>query len=96
LGLYRRLSSVAGKLFLDRFLAKYIAARRFAEAVRSHWGIEKQPAPATRCDVPGGSVPHPQMPRRRQFNSLRRTALSMLTKESTLKVEIKNKRLTAG
>ena len=36
------------------------------------------------------------MPRRRQFNSLRRTALSMLKNESTLKVGLKNNRLTAG
>ena len=77
-------------------LSKYLAARRFAEAVRGHWGIENQLH--WQLDVTFGE----DQSRIRQghadanFSILRRTALSLLKNETTLNVGIKNKRLTAG
>ncbi len=47
------------------FSAKYLSGQRFAEAVRGHWGIENRFALATRRDVSGRSMPHPQESRRR-------------------------------
>ena len=77
-------------------LSKYVAARRFAEAVRSHWGIENNlhwqldvTFQEDQCRIRKGHADT-------NFSILRRTALSMLKHESTLKVGIKNKRLTAG
>lgn len=77
-------------------LSKYVAARRFAEAVRSHWGIENRlhwqldvTFQEDQCRIRQGHADA-------NFSILRRTALSMLKNESTLKVGIKNKRLTAG
>ena len=77
-------------------LSKYIAARRFAEAVRSHWGIENNlhwqldvTFQEDQCRIRKGHADT-------NFSILRRTALSMLKNEPTLKVGIKNKRLTAG
>lgn len=77
-------------------LSKYLAARRFAEAVRGHWGIEN--SLHWQLDV---TFQEDQSRIRKghadtNFSVLRRTALSMLKNESTLKVGIKNKRLTAG
>lgn len=77
-------------------LSKYLAARRFAEAVRGHWGIENRLH--WQLDV---TFQEDQSRVRKghadaNFSSLRRTALSLLKNESTLKVGIKNKRLTAG
>jgi predicted transposase YbfD/YdcC len=77
-------------------LSKYVAGRRFAEVVRGHWGIESRlhwhldvTFPEDQCRVRKGHADA-------TFSILRRTALSMLKNESTLKVGIKNKRLTAG
>ena len=77
-------------------LSKYISARRFAEAVRGHWGIENNlhwqldvTFQEDQCRIRKGHADA-------NFSILRRTALSMLKNESTLKVGIKNKRLTAG
>lgn len=77
-------------------LSKYVAARRFAEAVRSHWGVENGlhwqldvTFQEDQCRIRHGHADA-------NFSILRRTALSMLKNESTLKVGIKNKRLTAG
>ncbi len=77
-------------------LSKHLAARRFAEAVRSHWRIEN--SLHWQLDV---TFQEDQSRLRNghadsNFSSLRRTALSLLKNESTLKVGIKNKRLTAG
>lgn len=77
-------------------LSKYLSGRRFAEAVRSHWTIENRLH--WQLDV---TFQEDQSRIRKghadaNFSVLRRTALSMLTNESTLKVGIKNKRLTAG
>jgi predicted transposase YbfD/YdcC len=77
-------------------LSKHVAARRFAEAVRSHWGIENHlhwqldvTFQEDQCRLRQGHADA-------NFSSLRRTALSLLKHESTAKVGIKNKRLTAG
>ena len=77
-------------------LSKYLAARKFAQAVRGHWGIEN--SLHWQLDV---TFQEDQSRIRKghadtNFSILRRTALSMLKNESTLKVGIKNKRLTAG
>lgn len=77
-------------------LSKYVAARRFVAAVRDHWGIENRlhwqldvTFQEDQCRVRQG---HSDA----NFSILRRTALSMLKNESTLRVGIKNKRLNAG
>ena len=77
-------------------LSKYLSGRRFAEGVRSHWGIEN--SLHWQLDVTFAEA----QSRIRQghadanFSILRRTALSLLKNESTLKVGVKNKRLNAG
>lgn len=77
-------------------LSRYLSGRRFAEAVRGHWSIENRlhwqldvTFQEDQCRVRKGHADA-------NFSSLRRTALSLLKNESTLKVGIKNKRLTAG
>jgi predicted transposase YbfD/YdcC len=77
-------------------LSKYIAASRFAGAVRGHWGIENRlhwqldvTFQEDQCRIRQGHADA-------NFSILRRTALSLLKNEPTLKVGIKNKRLTAG
>jgi predicted transposase YbfD/YdcC len=77
-------------------LSRFVAARRFAEAVRSHWGIENSlhwqldvTFQEDQCRIRQGHADA-------NFSILRRTALSLLKNETTLKVGIKNKRLTAG
>jgi predicted transposase YbfD/YdcC len=77
-------------------LSKYLSGRRFAEAVRGHWGIENclhwqldVTFQEDQCRIRKGHADA-------NFSSLRRTALSLLKNESSLKVGIKNKRLTAG
>jgi predicted transposase YbfD/YdcC len=77
-------------------LSKYVSARRFAGAVRDHWGIEN--SLHWQLDV---SFQEDQCRTRKghadtNFSSLRRMALSLLKNETTLKVGIKNKRLIAG
>jgi len=77
-------------------LSKFVAARRFADAVRGHWGIENRlhwqldvTFQEDQCRIRQGHADA-------NFSILRRTALSLLKNETTLKVGIKNKRLTAG
>jgi len=77
-------------------LSKYVAGRRFAEAVRAHWGIENRlhwqldvTFQEDQCRIRQGHADA-------NFSVLRRAALGLLKNESTLKVGIKNKRLTAG
>ena len=77
-------------------LSKYVAGRRFAEGVRGHWGIENRlhwqldvTFQEDQCRIRLGHADA-------NFSILRRTALSMLKNEPTLKVGIKNKRLNAG
>lgn len=77
-------------------LSKYVSGRRFAEAVRSHWGIENNlhwqldvTFQEDLCRIRKGHA-------NENFSILRRTALSLLKNEKSHKVGIKNKRLTAG
>jgi predicted transposase YbfD/YdcC len=77
-------------------LSKYFAGRRFAEAVRGHWGIENRlhwqldvTFQEDQCRIRQGHADT-------NFSILRRTALALLKNEPTLKVGIKNKRLNAG
>ena len=77
-------------------LSKYLAGKKFAEAVRDHWAIENQlhwqldvTFQEDQCRIRMGHADA-------NFSSLRRTALSLLKNETTAKVGVKNKRLTAG
>jgi predicted transposase YbfD/YdcC len=77
-------------------LSKYLAAKRFAAAVRGHWAIENRLH--WQLDV----TFQEDQSRLRQghadanFSILRRAALALLKNEPTAKVGIKNKRLIAG
>lgn len=77
-------------------LSKYLSASRFAQATRGHWGIENQlhwqldvTFQEDQCRIRKGHADA-------NFSILRRTALSLLKNETTAKVGIKNKRLTAA
>ena len=77
-------------------LSAYLSGRRFAEAVRGHWGIENRlhwqldvTFQEDQCRIRKGHADA-------NFSILRRSALSLLKNESSLKVGVKNKRLTAG
>lgn len=77
-------------------LSTYPSARRFAGAVRGHWGIENAlhwqldvTFQEDQCRIRKGHADA-------NFSILRRTALAMLKNESTLKVGVKNKRLAAA
>jgi len=77
-------------------LSKKLSGRRFAAAVRSHWSIENQLH--WQLDV---TFQEDQSRLRlghadANFSILRRTALSLLKNNHTLKVGVKNKRLAAG
>lgn len=77
-------------------LSRKLSARRFGQAVRGHWGIENRLH--WQLDV---TFQEDQSRLRKghadvNFSSLRRTALSLLKNECSLKVGVKNKRLAAG
>lgn len=77
-------------------LSKQLSAKRFAAAVRGHWSIENRLH--WQLDV---TFQEDQSRLRRghadtNFSILRRTALSLLKNNHTLKVGVKNKRLAAG
>ena len=77
-------------------LSEKLSARKFAVAVRSHWSIENQLH--WQLDV---TFQEDQSRLRlghadANFSILRRTALSLLKNNHTLKVGVKNKRLAAG
>lgn len=77
-------------------LSKKLSGRRFAAAVRRHWSIENQLH--WQLDV---TFQEDQSRLRlghadANFSILRRTALSLLKNNHTLKVGVKNKRLAAG
>lgn len=77
-------------------LSKYLSAKRFAEGVRGHWGIEN--SCHWQLDVTFGED---QCRVRKDhadanLSILRRTALSLLKNEKTAKIGVKNKRLNAG
>lgn len=77
-------------------LSRRRTARRFGTLVRSHWGIEN--APHWQLDVSFGE----DQSRTRKdhaaanLGGLRRTALSLLKRETSERVGIKNRRLIAG
>ena len=77
-------------------LSNYLSARRFADAVRGHWGIENslhwQLDVTFNEDQSRVRLGHADA----NFSILRRTALGILKKEETAKVGIKNKRLQAA
>lgn len=77
-------------------LSKKLSARKFAEAVRGHWSIENQlhwQLDVTfQEDQSRVRLGHADA----NFSILRRTALSLLKNNHTLKVGVKNKRLAAG
>lgn len=77
-------------------LSKYLAAQKFAQAVRGHWSIENQlhwqldvTFQEDQCRIRKGHADA-------NFSSLRRTALSLLKNNHSEKVGIKNKRLLAA
>jgi predicted transposase YbfD/YdcC len=77
-------------------LSKHLSARQFAGAVRGHWGIENclhwqldVTFQEDLCRIRKGHADA-------NFSLLRRMALAMLKNETTNKVGIKNKRLTAA
>jgi predicted transposase YbfD/YdcC len=77
-------------------LSRKLSAKEFAAAVRGHWSIEN--SLHWQLDVTFGED---QSRLRRghadaNFSILRRTALSLLKNNKTLKVGVKNKRLAAG
>ena len=77
-------------------LSRKLSAKEFAAAVRGHWSIEN--SLHWQLDV---TFQEDQSRLRRghaaaNFSILRRTALSLLKNNTTLKVGIKNKRLNAG
>jgi predicted transposase YbfD/YdcC len=77
-------------------LSNKLTAKRFGEAVRGHWSIENRLH--WQLDVTFGED---QSRLRRghadvNFSTLRRTALSLLKNNRTLKCGVKNKRLAAG
>jgi len=76
-------------------LSRKLSAKRFGNAVRSHWGIENRlhwqldvTFQEDQCRVRKGHADA-------NLSRLRRTALSLLKNNPTLKVGIKNKRLAA-
>jgi predicted transposase YbfD/YdcC len=77
-------------------LSRKLSAKRFAAAVRGHWGIENQlhwqldvTFGEDRCRIRKGHADA-------NLSSLRRTALSLLKNNHTQKLGVKNKRLTAA
>lgn len=77
-------------------MSRKLSAKEFAAAVRGHWSIEN--SLHWQLDVTFGED---QSRLRRghanaNFSILRRTALSLLKNNKTLKVGVKNKRLAAG
>lgn len=77
-------------------LSRYVSAKRFAEGVRSHWGIENHlhwqldvTFGEDQCRVRKGHADA-------NLSVLRRTALSLLKNEKSAKIGVKNKRLNAG
>lgn len=77
-------------------MSKQLSAKRFGEAVRSHWSIENRlhrqldvSFGEDQSRIRGGHAAE-------NYSILRRTALSLLKNETSKKLGIKNKRLTAA
>lgn len=77
-------------------LNKYVAGRRFAEAVWGHRGIENRLPWQLDVTFQEDQCRIGQERADANVSILRRPALSLLKHETTAKVAIKNKRLTAG
>lgn len=77
-------------------LSKYVSGKRFAEGVRQHWGIENSLHWQLDVTFQEDQSRVRQGDADANFSSLRRLALSLLKRESTSKVGIKNKRLEAA
>ena len=77
-------------------LSQELSARRFGTLVRGHWGIEN--SLHWQLDVSFGEDKDRTRKDHASANLgvLRRTALSLLKRETTAKIGIKNKRLAAG
>ena len=77
-------------------LSKRMSARRFGTMVRSHWGIEN--SLHWQLDVSFGEDQNRTRKDHAAANlgALRRTSVSLLKNETTAKVGIKNKRMTAA
>lgn len=76
--------------------SRYLSGRRFAEAVRGHWGIENSlhwqldvTFGEDQCRIRKGNADA-------NFSLLRRTALGLLKNNAAEKVGVKNKRLCAA
>jgi predicted transposase YbfD/YdcC len=76
-------------------LSTFIAASRFADTVRSHWSIENRLHWQLDVTFQEDHSRIRQGHADASFSIVRRTALSLLKNETTLKVGIKNKRFTA-
>ena len=99
IGMVRQRTERDGKECLETryyILGERVSAKRFAAAVRGHWGIENHLH--WQLDV----TFHEDQSRIRMghadanFSVLRRAALGLLKNEKTAKVGVKNKRLAAG
>lgn len=99
IGMAMSISEREGKVtYHERYyiLSEYVSGRRFAQAVRDHWGIENHlhwqldvTFQEDQCRIRNGHADA-------NFSSLRRLALSLLKNERTAKIGIKNKRLNAA
>ncbi len=76
--------------------SRYMSGKKFATAVRSHWGIENSlhwqldvTFGEDQCRIRKGHADA-------NFSLLRRTSLSLLKNNKTQKVGVKNKRLCAA
>jgi len=77
-------------------LSRFVSAKRFAGAVRSHWSVENRlhwqlevTFQEDQCRIRKGDADA-------NFSILRRTALGLLKNSQTKKVGVKNKRLAAA
>lgn len=77
-------------------LSKKLSARRFAEAVRGHWGIENNLHWQLDVTFQEDQARHRKGHSNANFNILRKAALSLLKNNTSKKVGIKNKRLIAS
>lgn len=93
---YARCGDKESVEFRYYILSKYLSAKRFAAAVRGHWGIENRlhwqldvTFQEDKCRIRKGHADT-------NFSILRRTALSLLKNHTTSDVGIKNRRLQAA
>lgn len=77
-------------------LSKKLSARRFAEAVRGHWGIENNLHWQLDVTFQEDQARHRKGHSDANFSILRKAALSLLKNNTSKKVGIKNKRLIAS